>query len=194
VARHIEAAIAQIPEDRPGLNQPEEHHGKCRGLEVVADPALALALAHDLRHSAQIGADDLKHPGLALRPLGVEVLGEEKLWNHLVLADRAHVTKQRVSQGLQRAPAIGPRRAEIRLEAMVDQVQRGIQERVLAAEVAIDGGGHQADPTRDRGDAETAQSATRDDTQCRLGDLLAPDGAFESFGAHRLSASEGSFT
>src|SRR4030067_2045697 len=59
VAGDVEFAVAEIPERRRRLDQPDEVDRRCHRVDIPADVPPLLSLAEDLRHPVQVAAE---HP------------------------------------------------------------------------------------------------------------------------------------
>jgi|BarGraNGADG00212_1021973.scaffolds.fasta_scaffold00331_6 hypothetical protein len=101
-----------------------------------------------------------------------------------VVPDHGEMAHQESSQAFERIGGLGAGAAHVLLEAVADVLEDGTDHVVLALEVALQRGGHEADPPGEAGDAQTPHAVAPDEAERGLDDLLAADKGTELLGGH----------
>src|SRR3990170_9157485 len=174
VAGDVEFAVAEIPERRRRLDQPDEVDRRCHRVDIPADVPPLLSLADDLRHPVQVAADHPVDLFAVVRPSAGNPLREEDPGTRVSLPDRLDVEPEDPPQALHRVLLRGARLEDVFEETVPHPPDRGGEDLLLPAEVAVDRGGDDPDPSGDRTNDQPLDPLARQQLERRLGDLLPP--------------------
>lgn len=177
----IDAAVAQLPENSRRLHDSQEHDRNRRRVEIAADLTLFLAALHYISDTFQVAPDDVVYSGFSFAAAAEDLLGENDAWNPLVLPYQLGMQHQQPPQAFNRILAFSRNFLDVFCEPVADQIQDGIQQFILAAEVAVHRRRHHADTVRDSGYAETVQTVRGDQSQSSLRELVLPDFSVEFY-------------
>ena len=180
----VELPVTQHPQHAGRLDQAEEEDRQRTGVHIAADAVAALALADDVGHAVEVAGKEAEQPLAALGVADVEVVGEQDALQAAVLVEEAHVALEQPPQRLDRVVGLRPRRGDRAVQALAHPLEHGVEQRILAAEVPVDGGGREADPAGDGRHAQAAHAAVGHERERGVNDLVLADLGLELLAGH----------